>query len=346
MIIASDFLKWLQVFNIQSGGGGGGDVTKQQVQQSAFNFNEVTGADDAFIVTLSPAVTALTDGLIVTFNSGDLQNLTISPTLKINALTPRPIVLWDGAVAPGDIDINTSYIFIYSLANNTFQLINPSVSTANTFLTQSNSYNSAVDIGAPNTYDIVISPTPVSSITNGFPLFVLVGAGNTNTGDSTITLNGTPYNIYLEDGSEVPSGYIVENQLMFLIYSTGATGFVLINPVLPSSSGGLLPWSLVSGTTQSMAINNGYISQNAAQTTFTLPVSAAVGSIIAVEGLGAAGWIIQANGSQTIQGGSSITSAGGTVTSQAGTDSAYLLCVTTDNVWKVTQTYSQGLTYA
>ncbi len=104
-------------------------------------------------------------------------------------------------------------------------------------------------------------------------------------------------------------------------------------------------WNNVAGTTQSVTVNNGYVSNNSGQTTFTLPATAAFGSIIAVEGVGAGGWIIQANTGQTIEGGSDSSSSAGTVTSQSGTDNIYLLCIVANTTWKVTSSYSQGLTY-
>ena len=53
-------------------------------------------------------------------------------------------------------------------------------------------------------------------------------------------------------------------------------------------------WADVSGTTQAAAVNTGYIISNASQTTVTLPATAAEGSVIAIAGKGAAGWIMAA----------------------------------------------------
>ena len=333
----------LSMLGYTPGGGGGGGVTPRQVQEFAFNYDPATGANDAFVVDLNPAVTVLTDGLIVTMSSGSLQNDTTSPTLQINALTPVPIVLWgNGVVAIGDIETSSSYLFIYNLTSDTFQLINPSISTANAFFVQGNSYNNAIDSGTVNAYNVTLLVPPQGSFGVGFPIYMQVAPAHDNTGASTLTVNGVTDDITLADGSPLPAGALVGNQIAYFLFANGA--WVLMNPVI-ASTGGLLPWIPVSTTTRTMAINNGYISNNASQSTFTLPASAPVGTVCAVEGVGLGGWIVQANAGQTIQGGSEITSSGGTVTSQTGTDNIYLLCIVANTTWKVTETYSQGLTY-
>lgn len=252
MITAADFLKWLEVYNVPHGCGGSGGVTQQEVQRFAFNYSLTAGVSDAFIVTLDPAVTTLTDGLIVSMSSGALENTTTSPTLQVNALTPVPITLWAGlSLYPGDIQANSVYLFLYNLADNVFQLINPSISTANTSLAQSGFYNAAVDSGAADAYVVTLNPPPQGSFGEGFPLYLGIGAGNTNTGASTIDVNGSVESIYLNDGSELPAGSLVENQTYMLLYSTGVGGWVVVNETSTSTSAG--------GTSGQIQWNNGGI---------------------------------------------------------------------------------------
>jgi hypothetical protein len=553
--------------------------------------------DDAFVVILTPPVTVLTDGLIVSMSTGSLQNNTDSPTLQVNALTPVPIVLWAGPLAPGDIEPNASYLFIYNEASNTFQLINPSLTTANTFLVQQNSYNVGIDSGAINAYAVTLLIAPNGSFGVGTPIYMQVAPAHDNTAASTLTVNGVTDNIVLNDGSPIPAGALVGNRIAYFLFNSGnwvlmnpataGTGFVqsvsganvkqvivdntdpenpilstpqdidatanvtfnsltstadsTINnktigtgsgnqfsntvfgiealfsnidgdnnvalgdnalranlhgvqsvalgvnaavaatgglltaigeqsladnttgaantavgqlsgqgivsgnynstfgagsgvsddatagalalganaiadpasgvtsadngpgvalgsgaypvgfrgdgtaypagaadywrakinndyykiPLLPDATaiewpagpgtlallsdipgGGGLAWQSVAGTSQACAINNGYIALNVAQTAFSLPATAAVGSVIAVQGHGAGGWIVNASGGQTISGGSETSTSGGSVASQAGIDNVYLLCVVADTEWRVTTAYSQGLTYS
>ena len=83
-------------------------------------------------------------------------------------------------------------------------------------------------------------------------------------------------------------------------YSTGGRKMMVWNETtedvevetVPSGGGGggLLPWTEVTGSFQTIAVNNGYISNNAGLVVFTLPAVAAVGDIVEVAGEGAGGW--------------------------------------------------------
>ena len=107
-----------------------------------------------------------------------------------------------------------------------------------------------------------------------------------------------------------------------------------------------IAWSGVSGTTQAAAINSGYVIQNAAQTTVTLPATAPIGSVVSVRGLGTAGWILAANTGQTIKVIGSTTSSGGSLTSAERYDSIDVTCVTADTTWIASSVLSTGLTVA
>ncbi len=109
-------------------------------------------------------------------------------------------------------------------------------------------------------------------------------------------------------------------------------------PVLPVwASGGLINWSIVTGTTQAAAINNGYLTNNAALVTVTLPITSPVGSIIEIVGLAAGGWRLAQNAGQTVYFGSINSTAGtaGRLDSTHQRDSIRLLCIGTDTAWQV-----------
>jgi hypothetical protein len=99
----------------------------------------------------------------------------------------------------------------------------------------------------------------------------------------------------------------------------------------------LLPWTVVSGTSQSAAVNNGYVSNNAGVCTITLPSTAAVGSAISVTGLGAGGWKIAQNASQLVNFGDVVTTTGtgGSLASTNQYDSIELICIVANTTWKV-----------
>lgn len=92
-------------------------------------------------------------------------------------------------------------------------------------------------------------------------------------------------------------------------------------------------WNEVTGTTQAGAVNNGYITNNAALVTVTLPAVAAFGDIIRVGGKGAGGWRIAQNAGQTINFGTmpTTTGVGGRLDSTDDNDVVELLCITDDD---------------
>ena len=105
-------------------------------------------------------------------------------------------------------------------------------------------------------------------------------------------------------------------------------------------------WHGIAGTTQAAAVNSGYVIQNAAQTTVTLPVTAALGSVVSIRGLGAAGWILAAGVGQTIKVDGQTTTSGGTLTSAGQYDSIDVTCVVANTTWIASSVVSTGLTFA
>lgn len=88
---------------------------------------------------------------------------------------------------------------------------------------------------------------------------------------------------------------------------TAGTGISITNGAgsitIAATSGGIT-WNDVTGTSASMAINNGYLADNAGLVTLTLPSTAVQFSVIAVAGFAAGGWKIAQNANQSIQFGS------------------------------------------
>ena len=104
-----------------------------------------------------------------------------------------------------------------------------------------------------------------------------------------------------------------------------------------SGTGSGIGWTEVTGTTQAMAADNGYVANNGALVVFTLPTTAAFGTVINLVGKGAGGWRIDQNSGQNIQVGSvsSTVGTGGSVASTNRFDSLELLCTTADTTWTV-----------
>lgn len=125
------------------------------------------------------------------------------------------------------------------------------------------------------------------------------------------------------------------------VASVGTAGQVLTSngagalPTFQNQSGYI--WNEVTGTSQSMTVESGYIANNAGLVTLTLPATASVGDSIAVAGKGAGGWKIAQNAGQVIRAGASSTTVGATGYLQSTNqyDSIELLCITANTDWVV-----------
>ncbi len=98
-------------------------------------------------------------------------------------------------------------------------------------------------------------------------------------------------------------------------------------------------WSTVSAAT-TMAVNTGYIANAGtagAPIVLSLPATAAVGTEIAVAGIGIGGWRVAQQTGQQIHFGNLPTTAGtdGSISSTHQRDALRLLCVTANTTWTV-----------
>ncbi len=122
---------------------------------------------------------------------------------------------------------------------------------------------------------------------------------------------------------------------------TAGTGINISNgagSITISNTATGMQWTVVTGTTQSAAVNNGYIANNAGMVTVTLPSTSAVGDTVAVTGINnATGWRVAQNaGNQIFIGnGSTTAGTGGSLTSSQTRDAVYLLCVSANANWQV-----------
>lgn len=189
-----------------------------------------------------------------------------------------------------------------------------------------------------------------NSPTGQGPAFYAQGA-DTNVGMFFVT-KGT--GIFAIDSANtttpllINSGTALQHTTNFIIANTAATR----NVTFQDASGTLayltdIPVSAMTWTTvtssQAAVVFNGYVSNSAGALTFTLPVSANVGDVIAVEGLGSGGWILTANTGQTIKIGSGTTTSAGSLTSAAASDNVYVTCIVANTTWRVRSTNSAGL---
>lgn len=128
---------------------------------------------------------------------------------------------------------------------------------------------------------------------------------------------------------------------------TAGPGINIVNTsgsITISGGGAGYNWTEVTGTSQSMAVNNGYVANNAALVTLTLPATANIGDTVILQGKGAGLFRIAQNAAQTIHFGNlnSTAGVGGYIEATARYDSIELLCITANTDWAVL-TGSQGV---
>lgn len=182
------------------------------------------------------------------------------------------------------------------------------------------------DVGSavPVANDIIIAGTG-GIATSGAGQTVTVTAngsviGKTITGDTGGALSPTAGNWNILGGTGI---------------STSGSGSTLT----VNSIGGGVKWTEVTvlGPT-TMAINNGYVTNNAGtRVQLTIPVTVAFGSVFRIVGKGAAGWQINQQAGQSIilEGSSTTVGGTGTLKSTGTTDSVELLCTTANTVFTI-----------
>lgn len=165
--------------------------------------------------------------------------------------------------------------------------------------------------------------------------------------------------VLLSNSSGVPtwSGTMTNGQV--IIGSTGSipvaanlvgsSGVSITNgagTITISGSGSGIGWNNVTATSATMSPDSGYVANNAGLVTLTLPTIAAFGTAISVIGLGAGGWTIAQNASQTIHIGNVATTVGGggSVSSTNQYDSVNLICVVANTTWVATGGVQGALT--
>lgn len=182
--------------------------------------------------------------------------------------------------------------------------------------------------------NILINSAGVAAESNTLRIGVSTGSGNKQLAQAFICgIEGV-------DVGSVAEVVTIDNDQLGSAVITAGTGISVTpgaNTITIAATGSSFTWTEVTGTSQAMAVNNGYILNNAGLVTATLPSTAAVGDIVRVAGKGAGGWLIAQNSGQTIFFGSSTTStgAGGSLASTHRRDCIELICVTANNDWDV-----------
>lgn len=109
------------------------------------------------------------------------------------------------------------------------------------------------------------------------------------------------------------------------------------NSITVAAVGGGIGWTDVTGSTQTLVAENGYITDRGAGVTYTLPASGTLGDVIIIVGkLGLATIAQNANQQILISSASSTVGVGGSVVATNVGDCIHLICITSgaSTVWR------------
>lgn len=166
------------------------------------------GTANAITAAYVPAITALSDGLLLAFRAS-AANTTTTPTFAPNALTAHTITRFGGsALNVGDIPAALAECFIrYNLANTRWELMNPATSGATSSGVAGAAVNASMTVAAASatatfTADEVIVQTSLGG--QGFKLssysqacnLATTGAGGMDTGTAPVSGYVALYAIY------------------------------------------------------------------------------------------------------------------------------------------------------
>jgi len=121
---------------------------------------------------------------------------------------------------------------------------------------------------------------------------------------------------------------------------TAGSGVTIVNSaggITISASTGSFSWNEETGTSANMSVQNGYIANNAALVTLTLPATASLGDVVQICGKGAGLFRIAQNAGQTIHyiNTDTTTGVGGSLTAIEQYAALELVCITANTDWVV-----------
>jgi hypothetical protein len=167
---------------------------------------------------------------------------------------------------------------------------------------------------------------------------------NSLNNDSNFFTSGTGFTATTGDITATLGDLVITNGYVVLGTAKGNSGDVLTSqgsssvPIWAPASGSGFTWAAASADA-SLVNGHGVINTKAGSIlTMTLPSTAAVGTVIGIQGsaAGAFGWTIVENTGQNIQfGNTSTTITSGSLTSTNNNDACTLICTVADTTWNV-----------
>ncbi len=288
-------------------------------------------ATEEMFTSLPSVGTAMMSDIICSvqgYSSPSSLGLSVQETLQqVYNLFQSNIILFNSG-NPNGVVAGTTFQFCWDTLNSALYICTTSGSASTAVWTLvANSSSTIVNPAHGGTG--VVSPTahtlPVAEGSSNFNFL-----GPLNNGDLLIGFSGSdPSVATLSGGTGIN---IVNGPGTIQIVSTGMAGFT---------------WTVVTGASQAMVSNNGYITNNAGLVTLSLPALSNVGDQIDIVGKGAGGWLVQCGAGQTVVLGTSTTTVAGSLASTNAEDSFFMVCTVADLEWTVASApQSSGLTIA
>lgn len=255
------------------------------------------GSNPAYSTATYPATTTISQILYSSAANTVAGLATANNGLLVTGTTGIPSVLAGPGTTGQILQANTATAPSFSTASY------PSTTTISQIL-YSSSANVVAGLATANSAVLVTSSTGVpvlsATMTNGQ---LIIGSTGATPAANTLTAG---------------VGVSITNGAGTITVATSAVGTT---------------WTDQTTTPVTLAVNNGYIADNAGLVTLNIPATAAVGSEFTISGKGAGGWLLQANTGQTIHLGNQTTSSAGSLASTNQWDCIKIVCVTANTVF-------------
>jgi hypothetical protein len=216
------------------------------VQNGQFIYANDIGAANAYVCSLSPALTSYVAGLGIRLKIAN--NNTGASTLAINGLAAIPITFTSlSALTSGQISAGMIAELIYD--GTEFQLMNPasSTSTVTSGQVQENSFTYFADIsGSANTIKTGVNAISPAIVSPSAGLVLYSKIANANTGATTLVVQQSPssnvtFTVTNINGSALSNGQVIAGMIAEFFYD--GTNLQLLNPAV-SAGNSVTPYQL------------------------------------------------------------------------------------------------------
>jgi hypothetical protein len=201
------------------------------IQSNEFNYAIDTGTDGtAYVSSLSPAVTSLTDALVVYLRPANSNTIT-QPGFTLNGIEAPIRLPANQLLAPSDMLEAQISVLIFNDLQGAWMLQNPQTSLSSAFNSFQGYFNTAQDTGTANAY--VTSNQIWHDITSPQSgAYILLEVANTNTGASTFNYCST-FALAIEtcEGQPLTAGMMVAGGVS-LLYLGHDNIWKLLNPIV------------------------------------------------------------------------------------------------------------------